>query len=138
MLVQPKPQGQQQQNFPFQMEPKKLVQPQSQSVKSSKSQRSPKSRKSRKINIQDVQDNEIIDLYAVIPNEGTVLTYMKIRFAPSLQRRVLIDTGACANVISKRIFDEIKNEKTLFAPYKTAKSSLKQVRMAGETGVNRN
>ena len=56
---------------------------------------------------------------------------MKIRFAPSLQRRVLIDTGACANVISKRTFDEIKNEKTLFAPYKTAKSSLKQVRMAG-------
>ena len=56
---------------------------------------------------------------------------MKIRFAPSLQIRVLIDTGACANVISKHTFDEIKNEKTLFAPCKTAKSSLKQVRMAG-------
>ena len=60
-----------------------------------------------------------------------MLTYMKIRFAPSLQRRVLIDTGACANVISKHTFDEIKNEKILFTPYKTAKSSLKQVRMAG-------
>ena len=56
---------------------------------------------------------------------------MKIRLAPSLQRRVLIDTGACANVISKQTFDEVKNEKSLFAPYKTAKSSLKQVRMAG-------
>ena len=56
---------------------------------------------------------------------------MKIRLAPSLQRRVLIDTGACANVISKQTFDEIKNDKTLFAPYKTAKSNLKQVRMAG-------
>ena len=124
----PKPQGQQQQNFPFQMEPKKIIQPQSQSVKSYKSQRL---QKSRKINLQDVIDNEIIDLYSVIPNEGTVLTYMKIRFAPSFQRRVLIDTGACANVTSKRTFDEIKKEKTLFAPYKTAKSSLKQMRMAG-------
>ena len=56
---------------------------------------------------------------------------MKIKFAPSLQRRVLIDTGACANVISKQTFDEIKKEKILFAPYKTAASSLKQVRMAG-------
>ena len=110
---------------------KKLIQPQSQSVNSSKSQKSRKLRKSRKSNIQDVQDDEIIDLYAVIPTEGTVLTYMKIRLAPSLQRRVLIDTGACANVISKQTFDEIKNEKTLFAPYKTAKSSLKQVRLAG-------
>ena len=72
----------------------------------------------------------------IIPTEGTVLTYMKIRLAPSLQRRVLIDTGACANVISKQTFDEIKNEKTLFAPYKTAKSSLKQVRMAGSQLVS--
>ena len=109
----PKPRGQQQQNFPFQMEPKKLIQQQSQSVKSSKSQKSRKSRKSCKSNIQDVQDDEIIDLYGVIPTEGTVLFYMKIRLAPSLQRRVLIDTGACANVISKQTFDEIKNEKTI-------------------------
>ena len=94
---------------------KKLIQPQSQSVKSSKSQRS---RKSRKINLQDVIDNEIIDLYAVIPNEGTVLTYMKIRFASGLPRRVLIDTGACANVVSKRTFDEIKKEKHYSRPIK--------------------
>ena len=99
--------------------------------KKTKSAKSFKSQKSRKLNIQDVQDNEIIDLHAVIPKEGTVLTYMKIRFAPSLQRRVLIDTGACTNVISKHTFDEMKNDKTLFTPYKTAKSSLKQVRMAG-------
>ena len=69
------------------MEPKKLIQPQSQSVNSSKSQKSRKSRKSRKSNIQDVQDDEIIDLYAVIPTEGTVLTYMKIRLALSLQKK---------------------------------------------------
>ena len=80
----PKTQGQQQQNF-VPIGTKKLVQPQSQSVKSSKSQRSRKSRKSRKINIQDVQDNEITDLYAVIPNEGTVLTYMKIRSNGKIQ-----------------------------------------------------
>ena len=125
MLAQTQAAGTAATEFPVPNGTKKLIQSQSQSVKSSKS------RKSRKLNIQEVPDNEIIDLYAVIPTEGTVLTYMKIRFAPSLQRRILIDTGACANLISKHTFDEIKNEKTLFAPYKTAKSSLKQVRMAG-------
>ena len=112
MLVQTQDTGTTATKFAVPIGTKKLIQPQSQSVKSSKSQRSRKLRKSRKINIQDVQDNEITDLYAVIPNEGTVLTYMKITLAPSLQRRVLIDTGACANVISKRTFDEIQNEKT--------------------------
>ena len=122
MLVQTQAPGTVATEFPVSNGTKKLSQSQSQSAKSFKSQ------KSRKLNIQD---NEIIDLHAVIPKEGTVLTYMKIRFAPSLQRRVLIDTGACANVISKHTFGEIINDKTLFTPYKTAKSSLKQVRMAG-------
>ena len=72
-----------------------------------------------------------LNLYAITPLEGTTLTYTKIRFAPSIQRRALVDTDACANVVSKQIFEELKNEKSLFLPLVIAKSNLKRELMAG-------
>ena len=61
MFVQTQAPGTAATEFPVPNGTKKLSQPQSQSAKLFKS------RKSRKLNIQDVQDNEIIDLHAVIP-----------------------------------------------------------------------
>ena len=59
------------------------------------------------------------------------MTYTKLRFSSGLQRRALVDTGACANVISKQTFDDLKDEKTLYRPLKISESKLKRVRMAG-------
>ena len=102
------------------------------SFKSYKARKSRKSRKSKKSHLQaKIQEDQITDLNAVLLTEGTILPSMKTRFDPSLHRRVLIDTGACANVISKQTFDDRKNEKKLFAPFAIASSSLKQVSMAG-------
>ena len=42
-----------------------------------------------------------------------------------------MDTDACANVVSKQIFEELKNEKSLFLPLIIAKSNLKRELMAG-------
>ena len=106
----------------FPNEPKKLIKPPSQSPKSSQSSKSSK---------QSIQPDEIFNLYAIIPAEGTVLTYTKLRFSSGLQRRALVDTGACANVISKQTFDDLKDEKSLYRPLKISESKLKRVRMAG-------
>ena len=59
------------------------------------------------------------------------MTYTKLRFSSGLQRRALVDTGACANVISKQTFDDLKDEKSLYRPLKISESKLKRVRMAG-------
>ena len=40
----------------------------------------------------------------------TVLQYVKIKFENNLCRRALIDTGACSNVINKKIFEEISQK----------------------------
>ena len=48
-----------------------------------------------------------------------------------LQRRALVDTGACANVILKQTFDDLKDEKSLYRPLKIIESKLTRVRMAG-------
>ena len=91
----------------------------------------PKSSQSSKSSKQSIQPDEIINLYAIIPAEGTVLTYTKLRFSSGLQRRALVDTGAFANVISKQTFDELKDEKSLYRPLKISEPKLKRVRMAG-------
>ena len=99
---------------------KKLIKPPSQPPKSSQSSKSSK---------QSIQPDEIINLYAIIPAEGTVLTYTKLRFSSGLQRSALVDTGACANGISKQTFDDLKDEKSLYRPLKISESTLKRVRM---------
>ena len=38
---------------------------------------------------------------------SSLLTYVKIKFNNGISRRALIDTGACANVISNRLLQEI-------------------------------
>ena len=90
-----------------------------------------KSTKLNKLSSSIIPEHEILNLYAITPLEGTTLTYTKIRFAPCIQRRALVDTAACANVVPKQIFEELKNEKSLFRPLVIAKSNLKRVRMAG-------
>ena len=86
-----KPQGQDA-TLMFPNEPKKLIKPPSQPPKSSQSSKSSK---------QSIQPDEIINLYAIIPAEGTVLTYTKLRLSSGLQRGALFDAGACANVSAR-------------------------------------
>ena len=38
---------------------------------------------------------------------SSLLPYVKIKFNNGISRRALIDTGACANVISNRLLQEI-------------------------------
>ena len=114
--------------FPVSKRAKKLIKPLSQPPKSSKS---PKSSPNELF-----QPDEIHSLYAIIPAEGTVLTYTKIRFSSGLQRRALVDTGACANVISKQTFEDLKEEKSLFRPLEVNEPKLKRVRMAGGQQVS--
>ena len=111
--------------FPDSKRAKKLIKPLSQPLKSSKSPSN-----------ELFQPDEIISLYAIIPAEGTVLKYTKIRFSSGLQRRALVDTGACANVISKQTFEYLKEEKSLFRPLEVNEPKLKRVRMAGGQQVS--
>ena len=107
---------------------KKLIKPLSQPLKSSKT---PKSSSN-----ETFQPDEIISLYTIIPAEGTVLTYTKIRFSQGLQRRALVDTEACGNVISKQTFEDLKEEKMLFRPLEVNEPKPKRVRMAGGQQVS--
>ena len=75
--------------------------------------------------------HEILDLYAVIPESDKTLSYVKLQFAPKTFRRALVDTGACANVISQTNFNDLKTDKFLYQEIVTQKSKLKRVRMAG-------
>ena len=46
-------------------------------------------------------------------------------------RRVLVDTGACANVISHETFNDLTTNKAIFERIQTQKLKLKRKRKAG-------
>ena len=86
---------------------------------------------------QKTKNNYIQTLHLnnVISTKGNILSYIKLSFSPLLPRRALIDTGACANVIGKSQFEEIKNDKQLFKHIETEQTKWKHVKMAGGQSV---
>ena len=48
-------------------------------------------------------------LFSIVPLLGRTLSYVKINFDEELDRRVLIDTGAFANVMSLEFYKELIN-----------------------------
>ena len=90
---------------------------------------SSQSTKIRKTN-EKVLPQEIFDLYAVIPESDKTLSYFKLQFAHKTFRRALVNTGACANVISQETFNDLTTNKALFERIQTQKSKLKRKRMA--------
>ena len=87
------------------------------------------STKIRKTN-KKVLPQEIFDLYAVIPESDKTLSFVRLQFAHKTFRRALVDTGACANVISQETFNVLTTNKALFERIQTQKSKLKGKRMA--------
>ena len=88
----------------------------------------PKSRKQFSKSIE--QSSKLFNLYNINPNmRSSLLPYVKIKINNGISRRALIDTGACANVISNRLLQEIteidKNAAKLKQPDCTS------VKMAG-------
>ena len=79
---------------------------------------------------EKIDPEEILDLYAVVPEIDKILTYVKLQFAPQTFRRALVDTGACANVITRKTLNELKEDKTLYKVIQTQEPKLKRVRMA--------
>ena len=66
----------------------------------------PKSRK--KLSKPIEQSTKSFDLYNVNPKlRSSLLPYVKIKFDNGIKRRALIDTGACANVVSNRLLQEL-------------------------------
>ena len=63
--------------------------------------------------------------------EGSTLSYIRIRFLPKVSRRALIDMGASANVISKKVYKEFKTDPKIKAHMTIEESNLKSVKMAG-------
>ena len=61
----------------------------------------------------------------------TVLSYIKLQFSPKIVRRALIDTGACANVISRRTYDELIADPNTHIKRLAEKPQWDQVKMAG-------
>ena len=45
---------------------------------------------------------------AYIPLEGDILSYVQLKFSPDFRKRALIDTGACANAIPKKLFEYLQ------------------------------
>ena len=52
---------------------------------------------------------------AVLPSEGENLFYVRLNFSSQIKRRVLIDTGSCANALLESLFKDfdLTNPKSL-------------------------
>ena len=65
--------------------------------------------------VSDLEENNNCNLdenivCATIPLDGDKLSYVKLRFSPSIRRRALIDTGACANALPESMLRDIEND----------------------------
>ncbi len=66
--------------------------------------------------------------------EGTTLSYIKLKFSPIISRKALIDTGACSNVFSQQLFDELCQDDFVASHMEVPKPEMKSVKMAsGQT-----
>ena len=58
---------------------------------------------------QEAQTTQENGITACISLEGDLLSYVRLKFSASQQRRALIDTGACANAMSEKDYQEVKS-----------------------------
>ena len=49
-----------------------------------------------------------INIFACISLAGDVLSYFPLKFSNNQHRKALIDTGACANAISEKDYEELQ------------------------------
>ena len=86
---------------------------------------------------QKTKNNYIQTLHLnnIISTKDNILSYIKLSFSPLLSRRALMDTGACANVIGKSQFEELKKDKHFFKHIETEQFKWKHVKMAGGQSV---
>ena len=61
---------------------------------------------------------------------GLTLSYVKLRFSPQISFKALIDTGACANVIPKQTFHELRQNRDIEKLLHIENTTLSTVKMA--------
>ena len=44
---------------------------------------------------------------AVLPLEGENLSYVRLKFSNQIKRRIVIDTGFCANALPESLFNDL-------------------------------
>ena len=73
--------------------------------------------------------NEQNEITACISLKGDVLSYVPLKFPIHQQRKALIDTGACANAISEKDYEDLKSSfgtsATISKPCEVSKVSLR-------------
>ena len=50
---------------------------------------------------------DLPEVCAVLPLEGENLSYVRLKFSSQIKRKVLIDTGSCANVLPETFFNDL-------------------------------
>ena len=65
---------------------------------------------------QEAQATQENGITACISLEGDLLSYVPLKFTTNQQRKALIDTGACANAISEKDYQELKPFGTQLSP----------------------
>ena len=66
--------------------------------------------------------NEHNEITEYIPLEGDVLSYVPLKFPSNQKRKALFDTGACANAISERDYEDLKSSFGTTASHNLLKS----------------
>ena len=61
---------------------------------------------------------------------GLTLSYVKLRFSPQISFKALIYTGACANVIPKQTFHELRQNRDIEKLLHIENTTLSTVKMA--------
>ena len=74
-------------------------------------------------------EDSFFGICAVIPLDGNNLSYVPVSFSPKIQRKALIDTGACANAIPSELFEKLKLEESISIKYHD-KTEFEYVRLA--------
>ena len=59
--------------------------------------------------MRHIHESKEPDICAVLPLEGENLSYVKLKFSPHIRQRALIDTGACANALPQKLYDELRS-----------------------------
>ena len=58
-------------------------------------------------------NKDILELNIVSSSKGSTLSYIKLKFSHNLSRKAIINTVACADVISRGTLEDLKADKTV-------------------------
>ena len=96
--------------------------------------------------ISSYDQQNVLELININPKQAQMLPYVKLKLLPLISRRALIDTGACANVISENQCAELKKESNVkvqqcdttpkWFKAKLARGQLMQVKHEIEMNLN--